>query len=366
MKIIIILFLFFNSVSLCYSAPVISDIAGENPLIITGTGFQAKTISAPIIWDDFEWGTAGNDLDTNPTVSDRWSIHNPGLQEISTGEPHAGTKSAKWNFYVTDPYDEQKSFRHVYRDNIAETQEMYASYWVYTSNNAASVGKYARIQVAPVYSGNPVASLRGAPVTDHPELHRLYFDVSNDNEDPHWLTPEAYKNNTVATWHRIEMYFRLSNPPGAANGAAYATINGTYIDAFYDNLITRSTGDNRLLTTFMLGQGLTYPDKSVNIFIDDVYVDNTRARVEIGNAATWSACTHREIQIPVTWSTTEITATINQGSFSSVNGKYLFIIDADGIASDGYKIQLQTATISSIGNVGATIGTGGNVIMEFE
>ena len=40
---------------------------------------------------------------------------------------------------------------------------------------------------------------------------------------------------------------------------------------------------------------------------DDVYIDTTQARVEIGDAPTYAASRHREIQLPTAWSDSSIT-----------------------------------------------------------
>lgn len=73
---------------------------------------------------------------------------------------------------------------------------------------------------------------------------------------------------------------------------------------------------------------------------DDVYVDFTQARVELGNAPTYDACTHREIQIPTQWSDTSITITVNGGSFETGSELYLFVVDQPGIVSAGYPVVL--------------------------
>jgi len=70
---------------------------------------------------------------------------------------------------------------------------------------------------------------------------------------------------------------------------------------------------------------------------DNLYIDNTQARVEIGNASTYATCTHREIQIPSAWAAGSITVTANTGSFAD-GAAYLFVIDGDGTASAGYPI----------------------------
>ena len=75
------------------------------------------------------------------------------------------------------------------------------------------------------------------------------------------------------------------------------------------------------------------------LYYDEIYVDKTRARVEIGNSSTWSGCSHREIQIPSAWSSGSVTVTVNQGPFADSSGAYLYVVDSDGnVNSNGYSI----------------------------
>ena len=91
--------------------------------------------------------------------------------------------------------------------------------------------------------------------------------------------------------------------------------------------------DNFYLSSyFATDQGSPQPE--AQIYWDELYVDYTRARVEIGDASTWSACTHREIQIPASWSDTLITATVNTGSFPAGSQGYVYVVDASGVANE--------------------------------
>jgi len=79
---------------------------------------------------------------------------------------------------------------------------------------------------------------------------------------------------------------------------------------------------------------------SAAIYIDDVYISNgSQARVEIGEASTYSMCKHLEIQPVSAWNSSSITAKVNKGSFGASSTAYLFVIDSDGNASSGYPIQ---------------------------
>jgi hypothetical protein len=77
-------------------------------------------------------------------------------------------------------------------------------------------------------------------------------------------------------------------------------------------------------------------------FFDDAYLATgpyARARVEIGNAESYDSCTNLSICTVTSWQDNSITATVRQGSFSSLESAYLYITDADGtVNTNGYPI----------------------------
>jgi hypothetical protein len=77
------------------------------------------------------------------------------------------------------------------------------------------------------------------------------------------------------------------------------------------------------------------------IDIDDFYIDNTQARVEVCDTPTWAARTKCELQVPMAWSNTSITATFNKGYLNSSNPAYVYVIDAGGsVNAQGFAITL--------------------------
>lgn len=82
------------------------------------------------------------------------------------------------------------------------------------------------------------------------------------------------------------------------------------------------------------------PSGDAYTYWDDVYLDNTQARVELGNAPTYSACNHREIQIPTAWSPTTVSIRFNQGTFQTGQTAYLFVVTADGAESPGFQVTI--------------------------
>jgi len=74
-------------------------------------------------------------------------------------------------------------------------------------------------------------------------------------------------------------------------------------------------------------------DLPIEFWLDDLYVDSDQARVEIGNAATWVACTHREIQPWTAWADGSVTVTVNHGALPHGTA-YLYAIKPDGTPFD--------------------------------
>jgi hypothetical protein len=74
---------------------------------------------------------------------------------------------------------------------------------------------------------------------------------------------------------------------------------------------------------------------------DDVYIatgDNARARIEIGDNATYASCTKITVCTPESWSDTSISAKVWRGQFGATEAAYLFVIDSTGAVSSGHAI----------------------------
>lgn len=66
-------------------------------------------------------------------------------------------------------------------------------------------------------------------------------------------------------------------------------------------------------------------------WISEIYFDNSLQRVVLGNAENYSDVTHRELQLPNTWSDREVTLTLNLGELDFNDGVYLYVFDKKGI-----------------------------------
>jgi hypothetical protein len=78
------------------------------------------------------------------------------------------------------------------------------------------------------------------------------------------------------------------------------------------------------------------------LWYDIVYVDDSWARVVVSDQPTWNTGASQgiEIQIPTAWSDTSITVVLRQGAFSSLAGKYLYVIGTSGqpVSTTGFQL----------------------------
>lgn len=78
---------------------------------------------------------------------------------------------------------------------------------------------------------------------------------------------------------------------------------------------------------------------AIDVWWDDIYFDGSASRVMIGDASTYSACTHFEMQPPTAWANDSITVTLNRGSFGATDTAYIYVFDsANAYNSSGLPI----------------------------
>ncbi len=194
---------------------------------------------------------------------------------------------------------------------------------------------------------------------DHSSLPRVvHTNIASGNnplkESQHWLTCYDadgtgqslinYKNTiNTKTWINISFAWQASDVD-KANGNIYfwtsSTLSGTAIltDQF-TNIQTRSKDNDVNIDALALGYLMADGGISALSYYDNVYIDNSLARVEIGDDPDYNECTIREIQIPTSWPSHindfhhGIKITVNQGSFPNGSNAYLFVVNKDGVVS---------------------------------
>ena len=329
------------------STPAINSASIQSGVInITGTNFGQKIPAAPILWDNFNNGANGEAL----SASGRWTPYrNPGSYYTSTG-CYGGTGLCGFN-EIFGTNSSATDFNTNYF-SFSPTDQIYYSYEYKFQLTGSPSGllKEGRSNSSPNhYNGAGNVAMSGYQLgTTGGNIG--FFQKDSTSSYTGSTTDKVSLNGAKPVsgqWQRQEIY-KKNSTPGAADGVVQMFMGGNEI---WDNeaIETRASGytfkqDNVILP--LMGANMT-GNTDVKLWVDDVYVDNTRARVEIGNNSNFYNCNHREIQIPTSWNSSSIKVNINMGTFNSGDHAYLFVVSADGTPSVGYPITLQSGFTGS-------------------
>lgn len=297
-------------------------------LTIYGSGFGSKSTAAPLIWDNFESGTGTIDSGDPATVG-TWDAEAVEYRaSYSSDYAHAGSRCAKTENLASVGHSQR-----LRKDFVSDI--VYLDYWCrvhYLDNKSRNWKTWI------LYSDNGDLQCNWVYFCNGSALTR--YDGTGSLNTNSWSELD-YNNDT---WMHFSLAFRASTP-NVADGAIYHYINEQIAGLASSSVITRNTDHGYdLLTIGELWQfdavGECQANSGAYVYIDDVYIDTTWARVVVGDAPTWENCTHKEMQIPhTTWNATTIQVTVNRGTFGATDTAYLYVVDSAGaVNSSGYEI----------------------------
>lgn len=316
----------------------ISGVSGTighgSTITIAGSGFGTKSTAEPIKWDDFENGASGASL-----TEGGWTDYSETAGPVySTEQSYSGSQAGMRQ--TTSNED----FRGAYLKDL-DAMELYVSmnfYWEKISGDYSAsdpVVKMTRINCNP----SPYRSTPTMAVQYRPRAEQYYFFMNN-GVNGEGKQPNLSSKPIEGQWNRLEAYFKLSSTPGAADGmfSQHCNLVENHVT---ENFITRQDipgADEKRISFVLLPMMVSNHDATARFkfFVDDVYVDRTRARVELGDAATWEDCTQREVQAATAWSNRSISVTVNKGAFADGQDLFLFVVDDNGNVSNGYPVTL--------------------------
>ena len=185
-----------------------------------------------------------------------------------------------------------------------------------------------------------------------------------------WGSPDSFVGNQ---WHRVDIEIAQSPDwfavymDGVLQWRRSSTLSGSEDQQWLPGSI--SPTDQPMQFGSMLDDSSTenWPANGFYAF-DDIYVDYTYARVELGNASTWAACTRREIQLPRQWAASSITVQLNKGAFNNGQVAYLYVVDSSGkVNANGFPVTIgNTApdttppTVTSVSPAGGSTNVAGS------
>ena len=311
------------------------DLPIENGTTITisGQSFGTKSTAAPLLWDDLSssaYANLGNG-DTIPTQSG--SRGHP--QDASAPWPNATVNGDYGNTkYFTSTSGIRVDGRPVYGCtgskgsvsgiSAAPSTLLFVDWWFYTSSMTA-VGDKNYYKIARIWGeggtnaqafmsvdggrtaysdGGEDSSAYGTLVPSDNEWHHITFIVDSsrgisNNQGEFW----TFLNN-----QRIHHVTDLGAQP------EYPSFNGNFT-------MVERLGSEPNNTGAHSGQEQLW---------GDIYIDDTLARVVLGDSGSWSSVSHYEMQIPQDWQSDSIQVAGNLGSFSASESVWLYVIDADG------------------------------------
>jgi hypothetical protein len=326
-----------------FAAPSVDAVSGAlahgGSVTITGSGFGTKPTPASVVWDNVESGafsggwTSSRDLSVSSSVSRHADSTYSGYCNMNvekhcsfTGGTNGTTWFAQYWFYLGSNFvwvrngtlslGNVKIFR---LWNSGETSENFWMAW-------GGYDVIASTETVATYDWNPVI-----PGTSYVDLV-----LGNDDPgyvDPGWIGWKHFDSNvTSQVWHLFQFEWK----EGTTDGTFRAWLDGKQI-INRSNLNTGST-TKRIYDLGFYNSASTGGTNS-DFYLDDAYIDNTWARVEIGDAATYATSAHREIQPATAWDNGSLTVTLNRGSFGVSDNAYLYVVDSAGaVNADGYAI----------------------------
>ncbi len=330
-------------------------IANNSSVRISGSAFGTKPNPAPLKWDNFEAGAALPTETRLDTVQPEWVqfYHNSlGGALYTSRQAHSGARSV-YNavdrpgaMYVADPNGGPGPSIGQWETNLFRTppsNTLFISYWFRVDTGGYGAQKMTRINSSEAaggggdYNGYGSYAFGGNAPCEEPQM-----DVSTDNGSTLNLGNVYLTTPGCGTWVHVQMG-RTLNTIGVSNGWLMSSLVGYETLNFENmqNIFVAGTHDGKSLQLDTVLLGLMCANFSQGdhtaMYIDDMYIDNTRARVELGNNAVYGSCSHREMQIPSSWSASAIDVTVNTGTFAA-GSAWMFVIDANGRVSPGYPV----------------------------
>ncbi len=338
-----------------YAQPNITSFSGSltdgSTITINGSSFGVNGPNI-LIFDDFESGTNGSNIKIgagSATIGEWTSVTYlyPTPPTYSNAHSLSGSLAFRGDATKTIATDLNGSGTTAFKMGFT-TSDIFVSYWYYfptTSDWPCLNGGNCNNKLVWVTGSGTSNDDRVIPATSGGSkttpLNLYMFGNDSIGEPP--LSPPLIMSK--GKWYRFWVYLHgvgnttdheelwVASPSSEANIAAAIRLNRT-------TLIWNTTfnGFNRVMINGF-NRWCNDCAESAPTF-DDVYVSigaGARARVEIGDAATYATSKNLTIATVTSWGDTSITATIRQGSFGNLNNAYLYVIDADGnVNTNGY------------------------------
>ncbi len=334
------------------AAPNVTAVQGTfqsgQMLTISGSGFGSKNQAAPLVWDDFEGGASGQSIAGNRPAAES-------LDGDWTWDDYTNGVGPRYSNELTMPNSAMSSKHHFSGDGYNNSLEIYhdvretgdavyfSFYYYYDRLNDI----WSRNHKPWVVYGNtgyyPSAYIGAGNPTESDGTFRNSVQDSGIDADILWGNISI--SDLAGEWVRHEFYLQQSSPNGNDGVWQHTAHRVTQPEIITvedeDNYKTRATSDYWEQWHFGSYHSTSSTGSIADVYLDNIYFDSTRARVEIGNASTWGNSTVRELQVANTWSDTSIRINIESSYLRNLSEVYVYVVDANGdVNSTGYPVSV--------------------------
>ena len=352
-----------------YSTPSITGTSGsitDNSLVtITGSGFTSKTSSPPTVWDPC----------TGTVITNKWS----------GAWPSEGTPDYLAQYRATPYRSVNAPHEHISKviaGSHGDGSGAYSGYDVMVWKNFSVAVMPVRAYMSWYERADPNwifgddnnykvwdFSAGSSPyTTDAPDYNNFYiapfiltasgngqYTMNDDgatiqNPDQNGHSSVYWGDMDVSPmddWHKIEVEISVTDQN---DGYLKLWENGV-LKIDYLGTTDLNSGTDRCIGIGGYARN-QYPDNYR--YFGDLYFDLSFCRIVIGNNTTLETSSVREIQVPVVWTGTSVSITVNQGAFSDGATAYLYAVDSTGNPSTGYPITFGATTGAALTWVGST------------
>ncbi|MCP4292771.1 MAG: hypothetical protein GY780_13160 [bacterium] len=334
--------------SMVLAQPDIQNVEGviENGAVISISGNSFGQAGELISWDDFETGSDEQGLGS-PIVGPDWTLLHPSSNTppaaYSEIRAFSGDVSAKvaWK----EPGYSGYSINAFGWAGKGPYNSVYLSYWRYhdPSNLSFENVNHKQVYMYGNANSNGYSELQQWLSFMIPAgTTSWHSQLQNQPTKIHYWSGGPHYDDSTYIWGRWETWVDYEDEPELNDGHVMAWYNGQEVlNNSGENLCNPDGGNyvHDIRIGHMFSANFSQYDH-VRSFFDDVYISTSRARIELGNNPVFEDCTLREIQVPGEWTGSNIDAVLHFSLFHSGEPVYLFIVDENNVASDGYALQV--------------------------
>lgn len=310
---------------------VTGTVADDDTLYVIGSGFKVKGVAAPLRYMDFQEGVEGNSI---PQQEQGGLWHQTGVRDVTySGDIQRidGDMCAlqDWGNASRPDNNRQMGFIDIPCDTL------YWTGWTYRYDNMGTAMDAVNAKIWGNFfthdeTGFHYPGSRYDMYPVNPSGHMEANDYDSSNLINNYIGCYMYLDQ----WARVERGMLMGTQSGG-DGLTWASGNLVELGRMEGTFFTGGDEFNH----FYVGNYFQSP-ACLQAYWSEIYADTTLARVEIGDNAVWSSCTHREMQVPFFWAADgdSIGIELNQGTFENASTAYVFVVDRNGDYSTGYQV----------------------------